>query len=526
MRLTSTGLGIGTSSPGQKLEVNGVIKTSLGSGGLSLSGDTAPDFGYFGYNYFNNNGTETVGQSARSSHRITMGNGTTNAITFDYRAPGAAAGTWSERMRLDSTGLGIGTSSPANKLHVYNDVQYAYTARFTGPTGGSLVFDAPGDTNTLYLGTDWLYVGAETFIDSNRTLRISATTAQYWQVGGTERMRLDSSGNLGLGVTPSAWTSGRQAFQIGGQGAIWAANGTGDDIQIGANAYYDGAYKRIQADYASRYYQVDGKHIWDTAGTSTAGSTISFTQAMTLDASGNLLVGGTTAGNAGTVTINVGNVGSTAGGLQLWAGTAQTSYVQFGDESGTPANHYRGYMAYAHSNDSLQFGTASTERARITSGGDLLVGNSTANETFSGIPTIQGASNCIFTNKRDTTGSASQFRFYNPNGLVGDISTSGSATTYGTSSDRRLKSNIALADDSGAVVDSIQIVKHDWKAGGHVRYGVIAQDLHAVAPEAVKVGDSNETVTDPWGVDYSKLVPMLVKEIQSLRARVAQLEAK
>jgi len=105
LTISATGnVGIGVTDPDQALEVNGVIKTSLGSGGLSMSGYGAPDLGYFAYNYFNNNGTETVGQSARSSHRITMGNGSTNAITFDYRAPSAAAGTWAERMRITSAG--------------------------------------------------------------------------------------------------------------------------------------------------------------------------------------------------------------------------------------------------------------------------------------------------------------------------------------------------------------------------------------------------------------------------------------
>jgi hypothetical protein len=107
------------------------------------------------------------------------------------------------------------------------------------------------------------------------------------------------------------------------------------------------------------------------------------------------------------------------------------------------------------------------------------------------------------------------------NTVVGTITTTASATAYNTSSDRRLKENIAPADSAGAVIDAIEVVKHDWKAGGHTRYGMIAQDLHAIAPEAVKVGDDGDEVKDTWGVDYSKLVPMLVKEIQSLRARLA-----
>ena len=73
-----------------------------------------------------------------------------------------------------------------------------------------------------------------------------------------------------------------------------------------------------------------------------------------------------------------------------------------------------------------------------------------------------------------------------------------------------------------ARVDAIQVRKFDWKAdGSHQDYGMIAQELQTVAPEAVS-GDADSE--EMMGVDYSKLVPMLVKEIQSLRSRVAQLE--
>jgi hypothetical protein len=115
-----------------------------------------------------------------------------------------------------------------------------------------------------------------------------------------------------------------------------------------------------------------------------------------------------------------------------------------------------------------------------------------------------------------------QVRFYNGNGLVGSITTDGSATAYLTSSDQRLKENIADADDAGSKIDAIQVRKFDWKVdGSHQDYGMIAQELQLeIAPEAVS-GDADSE--EMMGVDYSKLVPMLVKEIQSLRARVAQL---
>ncbi len=107
--------------------------------------------------------------------------------------------------------------------------------------------------------------------------------------------------------------------------------------------------------------------------------------------------------------------------------------------------------------------------------------------------------------------------------IVGSISVTSSATAYNTSSDARLKENIADAEDAGELIDAIQVRQFDWIADGeHQRYGMVAQELNTVAPEAVSEG---ETEDDMMAVDYSKLVPMLIKEIQSLRARVAQLES-
>jgi hypothetical protein len=106
---------------------------------------------------------------------------------------------------------------------------------------------------------------------------------------------------------------------------------------------------------------------------------------------------------------------------------------------------------------------------------------------------------------------------------VGSILRSGTSTNYNTTSDARLKENIADADDAGELIDAIQVRQFDWITDGeHQRYGMVAQELNTVAPEAVSEGNTEE---DMMGVDYSKLVPMLIKEIQSLRARVAQLES-
>ena len=121
------------------------------------------------------------------------------------------------------------------------------------------------------------------------------------------------------------------------------------------------------------------------------------------------------------------------------------------------------------------------EGCRMDANGNLLVGVSTfANNTL-GVA-IRGAS----TGATDesircavpSTNSTLQIGFYNSNGRVGSISTSGSATAYNTSSDQRLKENIADADDAGAKIDAIQVRKFDWKAdGSHQDYGMVAQEL-------------------------------------------------
>ena len=125
---------------------------------------------------------------------------------------------------------------------------------------------------------------------------------------------------------------------------------------------------------------------------------------------------------------------------------------------------------------------------------------------------------------RDFSGTATMIRFTNIGGspYVGSITSTTSATAYNTSSDERLKDNIVDAPTASEDIDAIQVRSFDWKVDGeHQKYGMVAQELLEVAPDAVKQGD---TPDDMMGVDYSKLVPMLIKEIQSLRQRVAQLE--
>jgi hypothetical protein len=106
----------------------------------------------------------------------------------------------------------------------------------------------------------------------------------------TQAMTLDASGNLGLGVTPSAWNSGYRALEFASGAAVWAEVGGNSSLWASANATLDsgGAFRYKVSAAATGYNQQSGAHSWYTAPSGTAGNAISFTTAMTLTAAGNL----------------------------------------------------------------------------------------------------------------------------------------------------------------------------------------------------------------------------------------------
>lgn len=120
------------------------------------------------------------------------------------------------------------------------------------------------------------------------------------------------------------------------------------------------------------------------------------------------------------------------------------------------------------------------------------------------------------------TGGNNYVQFYDGNdqdSATGIISTNGTTTTYGTSSDQRLKKNFAESPSAKALIGCIRVESYDWKKSEiHVDHGFVAQRLQKCAPYAVTVGST-------WQVDPSKLIPAMVKYMQEQDARIARLEA-
>ena len=178
------------------------------------------------------------------------------------------------------------------------------------------------------------------------------------------------------------------------------------------------------------------------------------------------------------------------------------------------------------STDPMVFSTNNAERMRIDSSGNVLVGATSGGGKLS--ITGTGANGWVQNNINSGTASTASIVFTNDNGAVGSILTSGSTTTYSTSSDYRLKEDIAPMTGALAKVAALKPVTYKWKVDGTDGQGFIAHELAEVVPQCV-IGEKDAVDADGnpehQGIDTSFLVATLTAAIQELTARIAALES-
>jgi len=558
-------LGIGTTSPAANLHVD----ASAPEFRLSQSGTAKVRLRTTGDNYINTGQNLGIGTSSPSTAlHIGSGSDATIAQTMATNTGGVAefrttsttgqfkftkANGSIETMRIDSSGnVGIGTASPVYPLVVSN----------SGAQGLEFIV---GNTN---------FIQSYNRSTSDYTpLKIDAETIAFATNNGSERMRIDASGNVRIGtVLPQ--TSAKFNLRRNGTNIEFGHGNTTSGYYgtLGAQFNNGQPYMGFSCDaddsgntFTTRGFKGNAL-IGTTTGdltfnqiTSASASGQTPSERMRIDSSGNLLVGttnttssatgfkwrndldrlllvadGSTAAQFGRLTsdgdiLSLQKDGSTVGSI----GTSfSVPYLANGSNFGIRVDDAgSGELLPTDSTGSGVDAVANLGRSNIRFKDLYLSGG-----IYSGNPTntagnlflhIDGDADGVSTGYKIRSGvgvstASSHIAFVNPNGIVGQIRTDGSATSYNTSSDERLKQNIQDADDAGSKIDAIQVRQFDWKIDGtHESYGVIAQELQSVAPEAVSGNPESEEM---MGVDYSKLVPTLIKEIQTLRNRVAQLE--
>jgi hypothetical protein len=466
-----------------------------------------------------------------------------DTTTAPYSGPMIFGTTNTERMRIDISGnVGIGTSSPASKLDVSSP---STVLRLTSTTGTNSVYQRiSNDGGQLYFGID---NSAGNDLASGSTayagvlIAPGTTRNLHFGTNGTVRATIDPSGNLGLGVTPSAWNTGFKALQIGAEGALWSSTSTAA-TWLTRNVFLNtsSSFRYIASDYANALQiDNDGAFKFYTAASGTAGNPISFTQAMTLDASGNLMVGTTTATGAnidvyesssGDANIRIGNAQDASTTTIGKQGASSYGATSAGD-SFLYTNKALSIMADGGANGIIKFATGgNTERARIDSSGSLLVGT-TSTSGATGFAFISPSSSSV---QRliighvvgNTTGDTYHEFNYNSSqiGSITQVSTTG--VLYNTTSDYRLKTVTGAVTGQGARLDALKPVNYLWIEGGQQARGFLAHEFQAVYSSSVNgtkdaVDENGNPKYQSMQAGSSEVIADLVAEIQSLRQRLS-----
>ena len=449
---------------------------------------------------------------------------TTASVTFD-----------------DSGNVGIGTSSPDTQLTLYKastnaDVNYAKMRMDSwGASQGklkSLVWDDSGNPVSA--------IGAE-YDGSKTNIHFHSQYNGAFKGTSDRTMSIMGNGNVGIGTSspqgPLHVYGGEYAY-IGPNVAGVTPDSTTGGIAIGWNKS-SGQGESIIA-FNKGAGATGGLVFADNNGGT-------YDERMRIDSSGNLLVGRTLAGSG------TGFEANTAFGSYILSTSTSIAgvfdrlstdgeIVQFRKDGVAVGqiNARSGDLVIGTGTTGLQFYDVGNAIFPLSASGntnrdaaiDLGEGSNRFKDFYlSGRVVADGVTTSAhaWSSQSDSTSSSAHLYFRNPNGFVGNISTSGTATAYNTSSDYRLKENVVAMSGATERLKQLAPKRFNFIADADTTVdGFLAHEVADVVPEAVTgakdaVDDDGNAVYQ--GIDQSKLVPLLVATIQELEARIAALES-
>jgi hypothetical protein len=431
MRIDSSGnVGINETSPSSYFSPDLVVKAKADLGGITIRSNATTDNNYLMF---------ADGASGNTKYRGYVNyNHSADSMTFGSAAVARMTIDNSGKLTLNEAYIKYGTNGSG-----YLRLESLDTT--TTSMGIKLISVLGENIGAIYSeGTASNSVVALQSGDGNSSISIAQGTDIKFRIASSDKMKIDSSGRVGIGADP----------------ADWAINTGGGSLRIGSNGH-------IQDDSNSTYYA----H----------------------------------------------NLYYNAGWKFLDSNAHKANYILMADD---------GTMQFSNTSNTGTAGEAATvvERMRITSAGEFGFGTS-SDTVVNGsvyIKAVDVANTVIKVGHKTGSVSGADFTaFYYNNLQIGGVAQSGTtAVSFNTSSDYRLKED--LQDFAGLdMVSKIPVYDYKWKSDESRSYGVVAHELQEVLPQAVT---GEKDAEEMQSVDYSKIVPLLVKSIQELTAKVEMLE--
>jgi hypothetical protein len=447
--------------------------SASGNKGINIDFDTYSNSFYFSgtlpYQYTFPSATGTLALTS-DIPSLTGYVNTSGSPTTNYLPKFTGASTIGNSI-VNDNGTGIGIGIAAASPFILNTLSTDATT--SGVIGIMQIGRASSGTAANGIGGNLQFTAQDTagtqrtaaYITWKLAVASSASPQGYLAIGtrnASEALIITDSGNLGLGVTPSAWGSNSKPLQMA-DGSVWGISSLTGYVSVGGNYYYDGNYKYIKTSNATDYYQYNGQHAWRNAPSGTAGNAITFTQAMTLTAAGRLLIGTPT---EATYLLDVNGTG------------------RFSGNSGTPV--------------SLAISTANSNC-------DVTMQSSNS----SSVSRIRNGTNDLQFHTNGTLGLTLA------SNQAATFSSSVTATSFFESSDSRLKT---LIQDNYQTKGIASITPKLYTKNGKVELGYYAQDFIGILDSAISKGSD-----DMLSLSYREV---LVAKVYALEQRIKELENK